>query len=630
MGPIRFAVPMLVFAAVRLYAQDADYIRAHYTKYEYRIAVRDGVKLFAIVYVPQDTTQRYPIILTRTPYSVAPYEPDSFPPDVGNQRRAYFHAGYIVAYEDVRGRYMSEGEYVNVRPYLPVKRSGRDVDETTDTYDTVDWLIKNVRRNNGRVGISGISYPGFYSSMGAIDAHPAVKAVSPQAPVSKWMGGDDFFHNGAFLFPHALDFYASFGRSPPGPHPEPDRPFDHGTPDGYQFYLDLGPVSNANARYLHDSVPFWNELMQHGRWDSFWEARDVLPHLTSLKPAMLWVGGWFDTENLWGALHAYAAAERQNPGAVNRLVMGPWAHGQWSWSRGDSLGAIAWGQATSLFYTDSIEFPFMNYYLKDGSAPPREFEAAVFQTGANAWRFLDRWPPAGAAARPLYLRERGGLAFATPPAAAGTPAYDEYVSDPAQPVPYTAQITHWYNPAFMLEDQRFAAGRPDVLVYRTEPLASDLTVAGPIEVHFHVSTSGTDCDWVVKVIDVFPDTLQAAGQTSGFFGARARGLQLGGYEMLIRGDVLRVKFRNSMSRPAPSVPGVVAPIRFTMNDVFHTFREGHRIMVQVQSTWFPMIDRNPGKFEDIYDAAPADFRKTVQRVYRSRASPSYVVLPVLP
>src|SRR5216683_2923400 len=342
MRHVTCAVFTLALAVGRIAAQERDYVHDHYSKHEYHIPMRDGARLFLIAYVPNDTAQRYPIILTRTPYSVRPYEPDSFPHSPDNQRRAYFHAGYIVAFEDVRGRYMSEGQYVNVRPYVPVKHGPQDIDETTDTYDTVEWLIQHVHPNNGRVGISGISYPGFYSSMGAIDAHPAVKAVSPQAPVSKWMGGDDFFHIGALLFPHAFDFYLSFGKARPGPHPEPDPQFEHGTPDGYEFYLNLGPVANGNARYMHDSVPFWNELT---------------------------------------------------------------AHGTWSWSPGDSLGAIAWGQATSLFYTDSIELPFMNYYLKDGSPKPREFEAAVFETGTNAWHFLERWPPAAATPRRLYLRE---------------------------------------------------------------------------------------------------------------------------------------------------------------------------------------------------------------------------------
>ncbi len=620
----------LACCAVPAQAQDAQYLRRNYVKQQLRIPMRDGVRLFTTVYVPKDTTRAHPVIMTRTPYSVAPYAPDAFPSDVGNQRRAYFHAGYIVVYQDVRGRYLSEGEYVNVRPYLDHKQTKQDIDETTDTYDTVDWLIQHIPHNNGRVGISGISYPGFYSSMGAIDAHPAVKAVSPQAPVSQWMSGDDFFHNGAFLLPHAFDFYSSFGRPKPGPHSDPDPRFDHGTPDGYQFFLNLGPLPNANAKFFRDSIPFWNEMMQHGQWDAFWQARTVLPHLTNLKPAMLWVGGWFDTENLYGALHAYAAAEQQSPGAVNRLVMGPWSHGQWARGAGDSLGMIAWKSATGLFYTDSIEFPFMNYYLqREGAARrPKEFEAAVFQTGANVWRFFDHWPPAGATPRNLYLREGWGLAFDAP--SAGEPAYDEYTSDPDKPVPYTSEIRHWYNPAFMLEDQRFAARRPDVLVYRTVALLSDVTVAGPIDVEFLVSTSGTDCDWVVKLIDVSPDDYQSGGEMPA---ANARGTPesaLGGYQMLVRGDVLRGKFRDSMSNPEPFVPGAVTPIKFTMNDVFHTFRSGHRIMIQVQSTWFPMVDRNPGKFEDIYHADAADFQKTVQRVYRDAAHPSHIVLQVLP
>jgi putative CocE/NonD family hydrolase len=622
-GGQSFAFTMRTGAAPTAQAPrgDFEYLRANYTKQEVMVPMRDGVKLFTSIYVPNDTTRLHPFIFQRTPYSVAPYG-SRFSPFLGNQLRAYAHAGYIIVRQDVRGRYMSEGEFVNVRPYVTDKRGAQSIDETTDTYDTIDWLLTNVKGNNGRVGISGISYGGFYSSMGAIDAHPAVKAVSPQAPVSAWMHGDDFFHNGALLLPHAFDFFAWFGHPRPVPKNTPDPQLNHGTPDGYAYYLRLGALSNANPKVLHDSVAFWNELAQHWHWDAFWAARDVLPHLTALKPAMLWVGGWFDTENLWGALHAYGTAERQSPGATNRLVMGPWSHGQWGWGPGDSLGPIAWGSATGTFYTDSIEVPFFNYYLLgDGQPQPKQFEAAVFETGADQWRFLDVWPPATTATS-LYLREGGALAFAAP--AARTPAFDEYVSDPAKPVPYTAEIVHWYNPAFMLEDQRFASRRPDVLVYQTDPLAERLTIAGPIPVEFSVSTTGTDCDWIVKVIDVFPDS---TGQSSG--GGGGNPVKLGGYEMLVRGDVLRGKFRNSLAKPEPFVPGAVTPIQFVLNDVFHTFEPGHRIMIQVQSTWFPMIDRNPGKFMDIFQAKDTDFRKTTQRVYRSAENASHVVLPVM-
>jgi putative CocE/NonD family hydrolase len=438
------------------------------------------------------------------------------------------------------------------------------------------------------------------------------------------MGGDDFMHNGALLLPHAFDFFAGFGWPRPEPTQQDFRRFDHGTPDGYAFFLDrLGALANANARFFHDSVAFWNELAQHPTWDAFWQARSVRPHLRNLRPAVLWVGGWFDTENLWGALNAYAAAERQSPGAVNRLVMGPWSHGQWNGDRGDSLGALGWGAMTARFFTDSIEAPFFNHYLLDRPAP-RAWEAAVFETGTNTWRFLDTWPPRTTPA-PLYLREQGGLAFEAPTARG--PAYDEYVSDPARPVPYTNAIVHWYDPGFMVEDQRFASRRPDVLVYRSAPLEHDLTIAGPIAVEFTVSTSGTDADFVVKVIDVFPDDYRGEGLT-GQEAARV-GRRMGGYQMLVRGDVLRAKFRNSLERPEPMRPNAATSLRFTLNDAYHTFRAGHRVMIQVQSTWFPMVDRNPGRFMDIWQATEADFGRTTQRVYRSPGAASRVVLPVV-
>lgn len=603
--------------------QPATDYTALYAKREVMIPMRDGVRLFTAIYYPKDTTRLHPIVMTRTPYSAGPYGADRMPGVFrglgGGQLLAYLRAGYIGVFQDVRGRFMSEGTFMDVRPYIEHKTSNRDVDETTDTYDTVEWLIHNVPGTNGRVGVRGTSYPGFYASMAAIDAHPAVKVVSPQAPVTEWMGGDDFMHHGALLLPHAFDFYWGFGWPRPQPTQQDFHPVNFGTPDGYEFFMRLGPLANADRRFFHDSVAFWDSIAAHPTWDGFWEARSARPHLRNLRPAMLWVGGWFDTENLWGALNAYAAAEAQSPGATNRLVMGPWSHGQWNGGRADSLGAVPWGSMTAQFFTDSIEVPFFNYYLLDSMPAPRPFEAAVFETGTDVWRFLDAWPPRNTVQRDLFLRADGGLAF-TAPAGHGR-RFDEYVSDPAKPVPYTAAIRHWYDGGFMVEDQRFAARRPDVLVYQTGALDSAITVAGPLDVDFRVSTSGTDCDWIVKVIDVFPDS--GEGDTP-----RARNAT-GGYEMLVRGDVLRGKFRRSMSRPEPFVPGAVTPIRYRMNDVFHTFRPGHRIMIQVQSTWFPMIDRNPGRFMDIWKATGADFRKTTQRVFRSAEYPSHVVLPVM-
>jgi len=614
LAPACWIATIFLTSTVSGRAGESQYIREHYTKHEYQVAMRDGVKLFTAVYVPKDKSYNYPIILMRTPYSVSPYGPDDYIVLPGKQRTRYFHEGYIVAYQDVRGRYMSEGEFVNVRPYIPDKKGNRDIDETTDTYDTVDWLVKNVPQNNGRVGISGISYPGFYTSMGIIDAHPAVKAASPQAPVSKWMGGDDFFHNGAFLLSHAFDFFSGFGWPRPVPKKEPDPRFNHKTPDGYKFFLEMGPLPNADAKYLKNGVAFWNEIMQHGAWDAFWEARNILPHLKNIRPAVMVVGGWFDTENLFGALHTYEAIKEQNPGARDTLVMGPWSHGEWSRSDGQVLGDIDFGSKTADYYTDQVEVPFFNYYLKDQGTLnlPGAF---VFETGGNQWHSLDSWPPKNLEARDMYLQVNGSLSWEPPTGSASS--YREYVSDPSKPVPYTSEITNWYNPSFMLEDQRFAATRPDVLVYQTDPLKSSVTVAGPIAASVFVSTSGTDSDWVVKVIDVFPDNTPDPTPNP-------RNVRLGGYEMLVRGDVLRGKFRNSLSAPQPFVPNRPTKIEFMLQDVFHTFKEGHRIMVQVQSTWFPIIDLNPQKFVDIYHAQASDFQKATERIYSTPQYPSHI------
>jgi putative CocE/NonD family hydrolase len=586
-----------------------DLARTH-DKQEVMIPMRDGVRLFTSILVPKSAsaTTPAPILMRRTPYSCRPYGESEFPESVSNQMGRYLSEGYIVVCQDVRGRYLSEGEYANVRPYLTEKDGAEDIDETTDTWDTVEWLVNNLDMDNGRVGISGISYPGFYTWMGTIDAHPAVAATSPQAPVSKWMAGDDFFHNGAFLLPHAFDFYSSFGWPRPEPTTEPNQRMAKATPDEYAFFLRMGPLSNANELYFHHRVAFWDTLTMNGQWNDYWAARNILPHLQNLRPATLVVGGWFDTENLFGALNSYAANERQSPGATNTLVMGPWYHGGWNSSRGDSLGAIGWGSATSLFYTDSIEGPYFDHWLK-GAPDPGLPEALVFNTGEKAWHRFDAWPPKTTIEATLYLGPAGGLGF-EPPEQAGK-GYDEYVHDPAHPVPYTEEIREWYDPAFMLEDQRFASRRPDVLSYRTPALDEDVTLAGPIDVALTASTSGTDADWVVKLVDVFPDS------TSG-----GDPVPLSGYQMLVRGDVLRGKFRNGLDRPEPFRAGEPTAVSFTLQDVFHTFRKGHRIMVQVQSSWFPMVDRNPGVFTDIFQATESDFRSTTQRVYRSRAHPS--------
>ncbi len=627
--PLRFVVLIALLLATNtlvVLGQQPYSVAADYNKHEYMIPMRDGVKLFTAVYTPKDTTKDYPFLMTRTPYSSRPYGENMYPPFVGSQGERFFREGYIVVNQDVRGRFMSEGEYVNVRPYIENKKSKNDIDESSDTYDTVDWLIKHVPHNNGRVGIYGISYPGFYTTTGTVDAHPAVKATSPQAPVSKWMSGDDFFHNGALLLPHAFDFFAGFGWPRTKPTTDDFRPFNHGITDGYKFFLELGPLPNANIKYFHDSVAFWNDIVNHGTWDSFWEARNILAHVKNIKPATLVVGGWYDSENLYGALNLFASINKLNPTNQNRLVMGPWSHGEWGYDSGDSLGYIKWGSSTGKFYLDSIIVPYFNYYLK-GQGQPNLAKAMVFETGNNVWRFLNSWPPQNTTITSLYLNEKGHLSFSAPTQTAKGMEFDEYVSDPAKPVPYTSEIRHWYNAAFPVEDQRFAWTRPDVLVYESDVLTEDVTVAGPITASLFVSTSGTDSDWIVKLIDVLPEAVSFAGRGGPRFDPNA--MKLRGYQMMVRGDVFRGKFRNSMSKPEPFVPNQVTKVEYVLNDIFHTFKKGHRIMVQVQSTWFPMIDRNPQTFVDIYHAKESDFQKATQRVYHSPQWSSSLKLPIL-
>jgi uncharacterized protein len=623
---IAVAVLLCVACSARVFAQEPYTVIDHYNKHEYMIPMRDGVKLFTAVYTPKDTTQNYPIIINRTPYSSAPYGENMYPLYLGPQAEKFYREGYIMVSQDVRGKYMSEGVYLNVRPYVVNKKGPKDIDESSDTYDTVDWLIKHIAHNNGRVGIYGISYPGFYTTTGTIDAHPAVKATSPQAPVSKWFGGDDFFHNGAFLLPHAFDFFASFGWPRVAPTMHDGRAFNHGITDGYKFFLDLGPLSNANKKYLKDSVAFWNDIMNHGTWDSFWEARNILPHVKNIKPATLVVGGWYDSENLYGALNLFAAINKLNPKNQNRIVMGPWSHGEWGRDSGDSLGYIKWGSSTGKFFVDSIVTPFFNYYLKEKGSP-RLAKAMVFETGTNAWKFLDSWPPENTTPSNLYLNENGHLSFTAPTQVSKEGEFDEYLSDPSKPVPYTSEIRHWYNAAFPVEDQRFAWTRPDVLVYESEVLTEDVTVAGPITANLFVSTSGTDSDWIVKLIDVLPETVSFAGRGGPPLDQNVAKLR--GYQMMVRGDVFRGKFRNNMAKPEPFVPNQVTTIHYVLNDIFHTFKKGHRIMVQIQSTWFPMIDRNPQTFVDIYHAKESDFQKATERVYHSPQWSSSLTLPIL-
>jgi putative CocE/NonD family hydrolase len=592
-----------------LQSQDSVYVKEHYNKSEFTITMRDGVKLFTSVYSPKDMSQEYPIILNRTPYSVGPYGLSSTRNRmVPSMREA--REGYIFAYQDVRGRYMSEGTFVDLRPYRPAKKSNTDIDETTDTYDTVDWLVKNLPHNNGRVGITGTSYPGFYTTMGTIDAHPAVKATSPQAPIADSFVGDDVHHNGAFFLAQNFLFCTFFGHPRPAPTTRTTYSFRPWTMDMYNFFLKMGPLSNANKMHFRDSVAAWTEMMEHETLDDFWKLTLVYPHLKNIKPAVMTVGGWFDQEDMLGPLKTYKEIEKNNPGITNMLVMGPWSHGQWNGDEGERLGDVNWGSKTSVWFQENVQSPFFNYYLK-GKGEPLKAEAIVFETGANVWHQLDSWPPGKALEKSIYLHSQGGLDFYPPKNSAES--FSEYVSDPAKPVPHTREIRFGVSRDFLGEDQRFAASRPDVLVFEGEKLADDVTIAGPVVASLWVSTTGTDADWIVKLIDVFPD--DSAGFTRS-------GVPVGGYQMMVRGDVFRGKFRKDYSKPEPFVPGRVTPVEFEMRDVLHCFKKGHRMMVQIQSTWFPLVDRNPQKFINIRTAKEEDFQKATQRVYHSKQHPT--------
>jgi putative CocE/NonD family hydrolase len=602
-------------------AQGLPEVKAHYTKYEYRIPMRDGKRLFTAVYVPKDQSQTYPILLTRTPYNVKPYGPDASRDNLGPSV-LFAKAGYIFAYQDVRGRWMSEGDFVHMRPYITDKKGPQDVDESTDTYDTIDWLLKHVAGHNGKVGIWGISYPGFYTAAGMIDAHPALKAASPQAPVTDWFVGDDWHHNGALQLPHMFNFMSRFERPRPAPTKKFNPTFDHETPDGYRFFMELGPLYDAGGKFFKGEAAFWNEAMKHGTYDDFWKSRNLRQHLKDIKPAVLTVGGWFDAENLFGALEVYRNVKANSPKTANRLVMGPWVHGGWTAANeGLKLGDVSFDAKTAEFYREHIELPFFEFYLK-GKGTLAHPEAWVFETGTNVWRKHGTWPPEKTRPHSLYLHAGGKLRDQTP--GGNNPEdHDEYLSDPSRPVPYFEKIDIGMAKEYMTADQRFAARRPDVLVYQTDALETDVTVAGPIEAELFASTSGTDSDWVVKVIDVYPDDYPDPNPNP-------TGVKMGGYQQLVRGDVMRGKFRDSYEKPEAFTPGKPARVRWTLQDVCHTFRSGHRIMVQVQSSWFPLIDRNPQTFTDIYSAKESEFRKATQRVYRTSEYPSRVTVRVMP
>jgi putative CocE/NonD family hydrolase len=613
----------------------AEYIRENYDKREVMIPMRDGVKLFTAIYTPEKRSQRYPILLNRTPYTVAPYGKDKDGKDQFRQSLGpnplFAREGYIFVYQDVRGRAMSEGEFQDVRPDI-ANNTPQQIDESTDTYDTIEWLLKNVENNNGRVGIYGISYPGFYASAGSIDSHPALKACSPQAPVSDWFHGDDMHHNGALFLAQNFSFFRFFGQ----PRPAPTSTRDHltewkgrETPDGYDYFLEAGGLKEVADAYPKGlggmRIKFWDDMMAHPNYDQFWKDRNILPKLRNIKCATMTVGGWYDNEDLYGALRTYEYIERQNPGIYNVLVVGPWDHGGWSRNDGDWLGTAYFGQKTGDHYRRNIEVPFFNHFLKDQGSIAGIKEVNVYDTGSHEWRSFENYEPTTSTDSALYLGPNGRLSF-TRPSAAGS---DQYISDPMNPVPYTQKITFNYPRDYMTEDQRFASTRPDVLVYQTEPLKEDITVAGDIKPSLFISSSGTDSDFVVKLIDVFPDDHTYPAGIRPPEGSASTVFRTGGYQMLLRGEPMPARFRNSFEKPVALVANRATVLRFTMPGVTHTFKKGHRIMVQIQSTWFPLVARNPQKFVANYKLATnADFQKATQRVYYGGRTQSAIVLPI--
>ncbi|WLT33385.1 CocE/NonD family hydrolase [Geothrix sp. PMB-07] len=615
-------VPLACFILGAQAPEPPEPVQVRYQKREVMVPMRDGVKLFTSIYEPKDTTRPHPILMSRTPYGAGPYGPDAYRRGVGPSP-AFAKEDYIVVYQDVRGRSHSEGQFVDTRPFNPAK-GPRDTDEATDTYDTIAWLLANVPNHNGRVGQWGISYPGHYAAQALLSGHPALKAVSPQAPMIDLWEGDDSYHRGAFQLLANAEFFTFFHSRPaaaptqPPATAPPVAPPAQRPPDDYRWFLEAGSVQAVFPKMNQPAEPIWEEYVRHNTYDAYWQARDLRPHLKQVQPAVLTVGGWFDAEDLFGALACARTLAQQSPSTASHLVMGPWSHGLWARGEGDRLGPLEFGAKTSAWFQRDVELRFFNQHLKGEAGQPLP-KATMFETGKNQWRSFDTWPPRTVKPRTFYFGAQGLLTAARPRAAS---AFDAFISDPARPVPHTQEITSGFSPSYMTEDQRFASRRPDVLVYETAPLEADLTLAGPLRPVLQVSTTGTDSDWVVKVIDVYPDdTPDPKDPPSGW--------HAGGAEMLVRGDILRGKFRNSYQTPEPFVPGRPTEVAFTLPDIFHTFQKGHRLMVQIQCSWFPLADRNPQTFCDIPKAPPEAFQKAEQRVYRSEALPSRLEVQVL-
>lgn len=614
-------------------------LKSRYTKYEFQIPMRDGVKLFTAVYAPKDASKTYPFLMTRTPYGAGVFEQgeshygvDYFPTRLGPKE--FQDSGYIFVVQDVRGRFLSEGVWQEMTPHAKKALAAGEGTESRDMYDTVEWLLKNVKNNNGKVGILGTSYPGFYTSASIIDSHPAIKAASPQAPIADLFMGDDSYHGGAFMLSGNFDFYASFTQEQnPTTLPKKWEKFDYGTEDAYQFFLSKLSLPNILASMNPKQRAYFEPTIAHSTYDDFWKSRNIAPHLKNIKAAVLTVGGWYDAEDLQGPLTTYQSIEKNNPGIFNGIVMGPWVHGAWGRLDGEKLGYVNFDSKTGEHFRKNILFPFFEQYLKGVVGKPIP-EAQVFETGTNIWRSYDAWPPREAKARTLYLGANGSLTWTKVSEASPSNenSFDEYTSDPRKPVPYINYPALGVPQEYMVSDQRFASTRPDVLTYQTEVLEQDVTLVGSLNPTLFVSTTGTDGDWVVKLIDVYPGEFPAGSASASKDKSNDVGppsLSLGAYQQLVRGGPFRGKFRNSFEKPEAFTPGKIERLSFVLPDINHTFRRGHRIMVQVQSTWFPLVDLNPQTFVDIPKAKPEDFQKATQRVFRSRELNSGINVQVI-
>lgn len=605
---------------------DSVWLVTNYTKQEVYIPMRDGIRLFTTIYAPKNNTEKHPILMMRTPYSVAPYGADTFRAFWKTYYITYFKKGYIMVLQDVRGKFMSEGDFVNIRPFDPNKK-GKETDEASDAYDTIDWLVGNVPGNNARVGVYGISYPGFYATMAAMSGNKYLKAVSPQAPVTDWFSGDDIHHNGAFFALDNFGFGSSFDK--PRPHPTKSFPTGYTFPikDNYKFFLGVGTIDSL-GKLMGDAKPYWDELCDHPNYDDYWKERNTRNFVKYIPDscATLIVGGLFDAEDCFGAWNLYKAIEK---GAHNdnRLVMGPWSHGQWARDSGLFMGNIRFGFPSSVLYRDQFEIPFFEEHLRGKNIYTNErihhMEYGVYVTGGNYWiaENTGNWGD-GTKTCKLYLQNNGILNFKEN---TEINSLDYYTSDPAHPVPYTEDVHFGRTREYMTDDQRFASRRPDVLTYQTDILDKDTLVMGTITADLFVSLSTSDADFIVKIIDVFPDDFKYPDSVRG----NGKNYPMDGYQMLVRAEVMRGRYRNSLEKPEPFTPGEITEVKYELPDISHVFKKGHRIMVQVQSTWFPLVDRNPQQYINIYHAKPEDFIKTKVKIYHDKDHPSHISLPIL-